>query len=179
MILRVYLKPDAPDAKGVVSDIDAKVRAIGDVSKRKSSAYWKMPELTEEKWVFSPHVDPDWVLSQLMEQLGSGWHVTEDDAILAELADGVFEHPGVRDIFLEIEYIDRGRAVGVLPKYEFEQEVIVIASKGPLASYSGRRAAITGHAFDEQSRRWSYAIRIEGVSHVWCAGEVELGATDD
>ncbi|NOX89395.1 MAG: hypothetical protein GXO77_10240 [Calditrichaeota bacterium] len=174
MILRVYIKQSCSDREMVVSDIDARVREVGKVTERQSEAYWKMPELTEERWVFTPFMDPDVAFSRLMEILGSNWRSYDDSAVLSEMTDGKFIHHGIRDIFLEVEYIDRGRKAGVLPRFKQNQEVVIAAVKGSLAPYAGRRVKIIGHAFNRGEKTWEYAIEIDNEAEVLTAEERDL-----
>lgn len=176
MRLRLYIHAADPRQEETVAAIDELLATLGEISERKSGQYWKIPEMIEVLRDFVPKMPPSHAFAAAMNLLGTGWTHNDESAHLTKLNDDAeFAFAGIRDIFLDIEPLDWARALGVMPRFTFEDEVLISAKNGRLADHVGKIATIKGHSFDyENTRTWGYAIVIEGESDGYYANDGDL-----
>jgi hypothetical protein len=165
---------ESPAYDAAIAFLAKRLADYGQLTYHEIKPDWKIPELDESTWSITLITPPDKVLSPLTQSLGSAWHVAPDAAHI-DHRHGQIGHEGISSIFVDIEQLDWGREYGILPAYSLGDEVVVIDSPDPFAAYKGRTATIRGHAFDRQgTRRWSYALEIVDVEHLYCADEDDI-----
>ncbi len=164
---------ESPASDAAIAFLAKRLADYGHVAHHEIRRYWKIAELDESTWVITLSASPGKVLLPLTQSLGSGWHITPDEAAVIDHRYGQIGHAGISSIFVEIEYLDWGRECGVLPGFSLGDEVVVVDASDP--AYRGRTATIVGHAFDPHgTRRWSYALKIADIEHVFCANEDQI-----